>query len=157
MGLDMYLKQRKYISAYKNRSHATKMSITTDIEFDDGTTETQTFKAKTTDMGISLDIPVCYWRKVNAVHKWFLDATEQEEDNCQDIDIQGSKILELVDLCKQVLDDHSKASELLPTQDGFFFGSTEYDDYYFDDIQYTYDSLKDNIDPEEWYVYRASW
>ena len=34
-----------------------------------------------------------------------------------------------------VLEDHSQAEELLPTVDGFFFGSTEYDEGYFDDVE----------------------
>ena len=32
------------------------------------------------------------------------------------------------------MQDHYKAEELLPTCDGFFFGGTEYDKYYFNDI-----------------------
>ena len=42
---------------------------------------------------------------------------------------------ELLEACKQVLADHSKAEELLPTCDGFFFGSTDYDEWYFDDVK----------------------
>ena len=31
--------------------------------------------------------------------------------------------------------DNSKAEELLPTCSGFFFGSTDYDEYYFEDLK----------------------
>jgi hypothetical protein len=34
-----------------------------------------------------------------------------------------------------VLADHSLAQELLPTQSGFFFGSTDYDEWYFSDVE----------------------
>lgn len=51
--------------------------------------------------------------------------------------------------------------ELLPTQAGFFFGSTEYDQYYVQDLEETYLKLKDlleNTDFENYDVYyQASW
>lgn len=51
--------------------------------------------------------------------------------------------------------------ELLPTQSGFFFGSTEYDEYYLDDIRKTKEELGkiiDTIDYEnEDVYYLASW
>ena len=43
--------------------------------------------------------------------------------------------LDLIDRCKRVLADHSLAEELLPTQSGFFFGSTEYSEWYFHDVE----------------------
>ena len=51
--------------------------------------------------------------------------------------------------------------ELLPTQSGFFFGSTEYDEYYLDNIRKTKEELGkiiDTIDYEnEDVYYLASW
>ena len=51
--------------------------------------------------------------------------------------------------------------ELLPTQQGFFFGSTDYDQYYMEDIEGTIEILKPIIDGSEKeegdYYYRASW
>jgi hypothetical protein len=41
---------------------------------------------------------------------------------------------ELLDACQQVLEDHSKATELLPATEGFFYGSYEYNDQYFNDV-----------------------
>lgn len=60
-------------------------------------------------------------------------------------------------------------AELLPTQGGFFFGSTDYDEWYLDDIDNTIEQLENIIadydaDVESGinsydidYVYRASW
>jgi hypothetical protein len=48
----------------------------------------------------------------------------------------------LVNDCKRVLDNHDLAEVLLPTKSGFFFGSTEYDDWYFDTIEETYNDVK---------------
>lgn len=61
--------------------------------------------------------------------------------------------------------DPSVAKDLLPSQGGFFFGGTDYDQYYMDDINNTIEMLKPELEldyrgeglyePE--YVYRASW
>lgn len=102
---------------------------------------------------------VFYWRKANAIHAWFVDNCADGVDECQHIDVSYDQLCQLRDLCKQVLDDHSKAEELLPTQEGFFFGSTEYDEWYFEYIENTYNMLKEELDhqyPSD-YVYRASW
>ena len=45
------------------------------------------------------------------------------------------QVEDLIEACKEVLANHDKASFLLPTQAGLFFGSTDYDDLYFDDVQ----------------------
>lgn len=49
--------------------------------------------------------------------------------------IYKNHVEELLDCCNKVLENHDLAEELLPTMEGFFFGSTEYDEYYFDDVQ----------------------
>lgn len=41
-----------------------------------------------------------------------------------------------------VLEDTSTARELLPTQNGFFFGSTDYDEYYWRDLEFTKEQLE---------------
>ena len=58
----------------------------------------------------------------------------------------------MIETCKAVLEDHSKAEELLPTRAGFFFGSTEYDDWYFGDVESvktTFESILEDFNPEE--------
>lgn len=42
----------------------------------------------------------------------------------------------------KVMEDTSVARELLPTQSGFFFGGTEYDQYYWQDLVYTKERLE---------------
>lgn len=66
---------------------------------------------------------------------------------------------ELLGVVNEVLADHSKADELLPTQSGFFFGSTEYDEYYFGDLELTKKILKNALSmPKEWdFGYSSSW
>lgn len=52
-------------------------------------------------------------------------------------------------------------SALLPTDDGFFFGSTDYDHWYVEDIKYTYETLAKVLEETdfetEMLFYRSSW
>lgn len=53
-----------------------------------------------------------------------------------------------------------KASKILPTCDGFFFGSTEYNEWYFSDLLETYCIINEllKVNEENYYIYyRASW
>jgi hypothetical protein len=56
--------------------------------------------------------------------------------------------------------DPTVAKELLPTSEGFFFGSTDYDEYYYNDLKETsegIDKLLAEI-PETWeFYYSSSW
>lgn len=160
MGLDMFLHKRERINTYdfkqQGDAQAKKMTVKTVVEWEDGKTEEQEYTCEPQHSGY-VYLPIAYWRKANEIHRWFLGFLDDgEEDHCQQIYVDGTHILELVDLCKQVLADHSKAQELLPTQEGFFFGSTEYDEWYFKDLENTIEMLKD-IKPEDDFIYQASW
>lgn len=77
---------------------------------------------------------VGYFRKVNFLVKYFGDLGFDIE-NQTPFYITKEQVTELRNRCQEVLSDHSKAEELLPTMSGFFFGSTDYDEYYFDDVE----------------------
>lgn len=101
---------------------------------------------------------VCYWRKFNALHKYFNDHfNNNDNDNCvdmyMDIDDLRKLLLNLKDLREQIKQDKDGnvinkevCEEVLPTQAGFFFGGTEYDEYYVEDIDYTIKRLSDIIE-----------
>ncbi len=89
---------------------------------------------------------VGYWRKANAIHKWFVDNCQDGVDDCKSYNVETSQLTELLDICKQIKEDHSKAEELLPPQAGFFFGSTDIDDSYFQDIDDTITILQPIVD-----------
>ena len=61
----------------------------------------------------------------------------------------------------KAIKDPSVAEQLLPSASGFFFGSTSYDEWYYQDLELTKEILEKIInDPnkEEWvYYYRSSW
>lgn len=71
-----------------------------------------------------------FFKKVNFLLPFF-DYTE----NYEDIEINKQQVEDLVNTCKQVLKEKSKAKTLLPNTEGFFFGSTEYDEMYFDNVK----------------------
>ena len=82
-----------------------------------------------------------YWRKANAIHNWFVVNVQNYKDDCEIYPVSKEKLEELLHACKEVLDDYTKAEELLPTKGGSFFGSTLYSDYYFDNIIFTMNNL----------------
>ncbi len=102
----------------------------------------------------------------------------KEEDNCQDIEVSREDLENLLNLAKQALKTRDKTLEnlkegevvvgpedILPTRSGFFFGSTDYDEYYYSDLEHTVKVLEKILNhpgiPKEDYswsfIYRASW
>lgn len=59
----------------------------------------------------------------------------------------------------KVLENPEIAEKLLPTQEGFFFGSTDYDEYYMQDIESTIDIIEPLLKKEEQdtFYYHSSW
>ena len=162
MGLDMYLKKREYASPFDFNKNAKdgepkRVEVSVKTIYVDGTAKKEKFvSGEYPQFGVDMDMPFMYWRKRNAIHKWFVDNYGGGEDKCQRIYVMGEDLLKLVDICKDILADHSKAEELLPTEDGFFFGPTEYDDWYFSGLEMTVKRLKD-VKPDDRFVYEASW
>ena len=136
---------------------------------------------------------VLYWRKANAIHKWFVDNVQDGTDDCRYYAVTKEQITELKNICQEVLDkvitvegkvENGKsykpetgwvtnyedgliitnpevAEELLPTTSGFFFGSTNYDSWYLEDLKETVkkiEGLLETFDFENDYlVYTSSW
>lgn len=161
MGLDMYLYKREYISidgAFGGDRQAEQRKLFADIsEYFGGVSNFAVPHAY-------IDINVAYWRKANAIHGWFMsNLAPDQPDECQRLIATVEQLIQLRDLCTQVLADHSLAQEELPTTSGFFFGSGEYNDGYFDDLMQTHDQLDDIIkdaldqDYPPTFIYQASW
>lgn len=105
---------------------------------------------------------VGYWRKANAIHKWFVENVQDGEDDCEfHRPVTKDDLEALFELCREVLADNSKANELLPNTSGFFFGSQQYDVWYFEDIKKTAELCKQLIDGFDFenydLYYRSSW
>ena len=103
---------------------------------------------------------VIIWRKSNQIHNWFVKNCQKGEDNCAIYFVPIEKLKELLKLIEYVLKNRNEAEELLPTQSGFFFGSEDYDEYYWGDLEETRVKLtellaKDNTNWE--FYYQSSW
>ena len=84
---------------------------------------------------------VGYWRKANAVHNWFVDNVQDGNDDCKRYWVSKEDLQKLLDVVNKALKNPSTAHEYLPTVRGFFFGSQDYDEYYFKDLRYTKEML----------------
>jgi len=54
-------------------------------------------------------------------------------------------------------EDTATAREMLPSQEGFFFGSTEYDKWYVNDLEETIKMLEPLVEEGGEFYYEASW
>jgi hypothetical protein len=145
---------------------------------------------KKTDLW-SFDNELIYWRKANQVHKFFCDNGKEIEPQCsyrvlksdlEELLNRCIKVLEVAKVEKGIVQNGyhfendemipnyeegitivnpEEIAKILPTCKGFFFGSTEYNEYYLEDIRYTKESLEALIptidfDNEDVF-YLASW
>lgn len=133
MGLDMYLTKRIYIDAeYNHRNISGSIQITQDgkeipIKFD---------RIK------YIEESVGYWRKANHIHKWFVDNVQSGKDDCEQYDVSKAQCEKLLELCKKIKNKESRPEEVLPRESGFFFGGTDYDEYYERDIDSTIEIME---------------
>jgi len=99
-----------------------------------------------------------YWRKSNEIHRWFVENVQNDIDDCGTYEVSREQLKELLGLVRKALIE--KDTSILPTTSGFFFGSTEYDNYYWQDMERTekeLSALLENDDGEGWFTYHASW
>ena len=81
-----------------------------------------------------------YFRKVNFLFAYYENKGKMVEQYYAFTDKED--IDDIIDRCERVLAHHSLANELLPTQSGFFFGGTDYDEYYFYDVKDCLNQMK---------------
>jgi len=105
-----------------------------------------------------------YWRKANAIHGWFVNECQGGVDECQKTKVSKVKLRSLLSKVNSVLrladNDKSwenKARSVLPSQSGFFFGGTEYDEYYLDDLRNTKRILEKALKEDGEIYYQSSW
>lgn len=160
MGLDMYLRAEKYVSAYgfekdedeKKQFRAIMDALCVSKECQDPGTPS-----------LTVAFTIAYWRKANAIHKWFIDKCGGGEDDCRRMYVGRESLQELLELCENVLakKEEEFSQENLPTQEGFFFGETEYGEYYYEYLEYTIERLRIIINDKTLtqcdFFYEASW
>ena len=156
MGLDMYLSAKRYISKHFNEGDTERAEAIQKL-FPELANIQGRFGDASPVKEVSIDAG--YWRKANAIHDWFVREVQGGEDECKPHYVDREQLLALREACEQVLADKQKAPELLPTASGFFFGSTDYDQYYFEDLESTLEIIDRCLAlPTSWdFEYRSSW
>lgn len=149
MGLDMYLTRKIYVGGEHKHN---KVKGTVNITIGE-----KKLKLKATEIS-EICIRAGYWRKSNHIHKWFVNNVQDGEDDCKEYWVSQDQLKELKDICQKVLDNHDLAVDLLPSQTGFFFGGTDYDEWYFGDLAETIQIIDYCLEhPDDSYYYQASW
>jgi hypothetical protein len=156
MGLDMYLSAKRYISKHFNEGDTERAEAIQKL-FPELAGMVGKFGDNSPVKEVSIDAG--YWRKANAIHDWFVREVQGGEDECKPHYVDRDQLRALKDLCEQALAHRNEAKDLLPTTAGFFFGSTDYDKYYFQDLQDTIAIVDRCLDlPASWeFEYRSSW
>lgn len=156
MGLDMYLKKETYVGN-KYRKPGQRVKV---IQPDNEDGVSFPIKGKIIEERIStITETVAYWRKDNAIHQWFVKNIQGGVDDCGKYYVPIEELENLVNLCEELLinRDLELAREKLPTQEGFFFGGIEYDEYYWNSLEETIKMLKPLIEEGGDFYYQSSW
>lgn len=120
-----------------------------------------------------------YWRKANQIRGWFEAHLSEPVENCENSIVTKEDLEDLIDTCVKVLGlegtdymemdikdydyhnaDQKIAEELLPPQSGFFFGSYEYDEWYYDDVLRTLQNMTRILEEVDWEnerLYYSEW
>ena len=103
-----------------------------------------------------------YFRKVNCIYGYCANHNLIEDGEVAMLDHE--QMVDILDKAKEILSQTTdekklaKGEELLPTQGGFFFGSTDYDNWYLNDIAEIVGKFRSMLD--EWddaYAVIFSW
>lgn len=154
MGLDMYLKGRRYLSIFKaedlERSEAIQKL------FPELGEHVSRFGSAPIQ---EVMIEVGYWRKSNCIHGWFVREVQGGIDDCKSYDVSRTDLTNFRALCLRVLNFKHLANELLPNVEGLFFGGQEYDEGYYADLENTVAIIDKALAlPENWeFEYQSSW
>ena len=111
-------------------------------------------------------VRMAYWRKANQIRGWFDRHIPGGAANCKYREVSKELLEKLLKTClavkensrlvkgtppagspssscPRIIEDPTIAEGMLPTTEGFFFGSQDYDEYYLDDILSTISQLKE--------------
>ena len=173
MGLDMYLTANEYVS----RTQRDPSGLSPDTPkrnplFDTLASRRPGWVDEAGYSGMSISYPIAYWRKANAIHNWFVQNVQDGQDNCQKSYVSAQNLRDLREACQAVLatrnnslvsvSEVAEENGIAPTA-GFFFGSTEYDEWYFGDLEYTVNAIDrleaNGVFDNAWtdIEYQASW
>ena len=143
MGLDMYL----YSFEKNNQLVTAEDYMVKNFDDSNGT------------VGVIREIG--YWRKANQIHAWFVQSVQGGDDSCEPYFVKKEDLEKLKNLSVETLRLPPFGQFLLPTADGFFFGGSEYDEYYYKEIENTIkiiDTVFEQTDfDKNILIYQSSW
>ena len=150
----------KSFSKWDNSGRAKEVNYPEDLKTFSDYIYDRNFKSVETETRYQIG----YFRKFNALHSYIVKTFADGLDNCQDVLLYKEDVEKIKKVLDDVLNIHQqaeKAKEILPTQSGYFFGGTDYDEYYFEEVKVAADLMQnflDNFDFESYQlVYQASW
>ena len=90
-----------------------------------------------TDKIIYIETEGIYWRKANAIHRWFVENVQGGVDDCRVAKVRRDKLGQLLVDIDKVLKQPKLARRILPTKFACFFGDFTYGKTYFEDLKRT--------------------
>lgn len=172
MSLNMYLRKKVYPSI--NYKDYVDNKITAKVVLE---TDYSTLTSFEVNPSTSFQLGEVYWGKANMIHDWFVNEVQYGNDDCSTYVVSEDNLKDLLNTCEEILEEKELngkdsaillAEEILPTTDSFFFGNTEYEDYYFNTLEKTITDVKSLINigvPKKiegvilstYYEYSSSW
>jgi hypothetical protein len=160
MGLDMYMSKKTYVKQWSHNKPEDQFNV--DIK--KGGEPFSPIKKERVSYVVE---EVAYWRKFNALHNWFVNKCADGVDECQPIYVSEEMMKELLETLHKVKevydsnppDKEEQLDDIFPTSSGFFFGGTEYDEYYIQEVNETIELIENLLEEEggDDYEYQASW
>ncbi len=96
MGLDMYLEKKTYVKNWDHNPPEKQHTITVKR----GGKKHPSIKSERIS---EITEQVAYWRKANAIHKWFVHNVQKGVDDCREYRVERSQLQALKDACDKVL------------------------------------------------------
>jgi hypothetical protein len=104
---------------------------------------------------------VAYWRKFNALHSYLVKNLQEGNDDCQPSrNFTTEDVENILYILKQIKKNPVNAKLLMPTTEGFFFGSTQYDEYFMQDVKNAIKSFQEILEEVKIgckFYYQSSW
>jgi hypothetical protein len=117
------------------------------------------YDSKYEDGRYSIFKEVSYWRKFNALHSWFVTNVQIGVDDCGSYEVSQDHIDDLLLTLENTL-AYRDPTDMMPVS-GFFFGSTIVDEYYWQNMEDTYDKIYNISTTFDWekerLFYMSSW
>jgi len=104
---------------------------------------------------------IVLWKQANQIHGWFVHHVQNDLDDCKKYMVKRKQLKQLLEVCEYSLRNKSKAIELLPSYQGFFFGTYDYGEEYYNQIRDTAEKIRHVLQITEGkfcsFVYKAVW